>query len=202
MFNAALGAYRGFHTTSRKAMETQRAAAAIDPDAYLVRTPEGDHAMNDERVELSPTLRAALTLLSGDYTFGELLKRAGHLRATLEWHIAELLAMGLVAPGSATAAMLSRDQPISHGTIARITASMPPLQSAKIRLLRCLEMVGCGRSENLATRLLEARTWSDLVASAHDVALRMQTTLGDKAAECFFANAKDILNSPSGAAAP
>ena len=183
-------------------MEHKPSAVAIDPEAYLVRTPEGERAMSDETVEMSPTLRAALTLLSGDYTFGELLRRAGHLRATLEWHVAELLAMRLVAPSSATAAMLSREQPLSHGTIARITASLPPLQSAKIRLLRCLEIVGYPRSEKLATRLLEARTWTDLVASAHEVALRMQATLGDKAAECFFANAKDILNSPSGAAAP
>jgi hypothetical protein len=176
--------------------------APIALDAYLVRTPEGECEMREERDDLSPTLRAALSLMSGDYTYGELLDRAGALRSTLEWNVAELFVKKLVTTASATAAMMSREQPLSQGCIARMTASLPPLASAKIRMLRCLELVGCARSDGLATRLLEARTWSDLAASAHDVALRMQATLGDKAAECFFANAKDILASPSGAAAP
>ena len=201
IFNAPNGAYRGLVIIPGKAMK-ETPSVAIAPDAYVVRTPEGDRAMHDERRELSPKLRAVLSLMSGDYTLGELLDRAGALRPALEWQVAELLALGLITAASPTAAMLTREQPLSHGTVARMTASLPPLASAKIRMLRCLEIVGCMRSDNLATRILEARTWTDLASSAHDVALRMQATLGEKAAECFFANAKDILASPSGAAAP
>ena len=149
----------------------------------LERTPEGTRRMSAR--DVAPWMRDALSLFSGVVTLGTILDKAGAHSGEMAETVLELLDAGLVriAAPSGSAQEPSRASTVTPRAVAR----------AKIELLRRLEASGSLEAVLLADELLEARTLKDLAERSRAITLRLRESDGDKVAEPFWIDAKQIL---------
>jgi hypothetical protein len=159
------------------------APIVIGRGTSLERTPEGTRCMGAR--DVAPWMRDALSFFSGVVTLGVILDKAGAHSGEMAETVLELLDAGLVriAMASGNAQEPSRASSITPQAIAR----------AKIELLRRLEASGSSEAVLLADELLDARTLKDLAERSRAITLRLREIDGDKVAEPFWTDAKQIL---------
>jgi len=144
----------------------------------LARTSEGTRSMSARDPELGPKLRAALFLVSGRQTLGEMLALAGGLAHVLEEQLRTLLDRQLI---------VIVDRPKTEEA-----AETVPVAAARLQILKRIESAGTDLPEPVA-RIRAAASLGELTQGAHETAVAIQHALGRGAAEEFWAHARAIL---------
>ena len=144
----------------------------------LARTSEGTRRMSARDPELGPKVRAALVMVSGRQTLGEMLALAGGLAHVLEAQLRTLLEKQLIVvvdpPGTKAAA-----EPV-------------PVAAARLQILKRVEAAGTGLDEP-AARIRAAANLGELTQRSHETAIAIQQAQGRRAAEEFWTHARAIL---------
>jgi len=65
-------------------------------DNILIKTPKGIEEIESRAHKLSPKLRAALILVDGDSTLGEITMQCGEFAESIEQRLNELLENGFI----------------------------------------------------------------------------------------------------------
>jgi len=152
---------------------------ALSRDTVLTRTAEGTRHLGSRDPALGPKLRAALYLVTGRQTVGEMLNLAGGLAHVLEEQLRTLVEMRLVVVVDRPDGASPHDEPV-------------PVAAARIQLLKRIETAGADMAAP-AARIRAARSLAELAEHARAAAVAIQEALGRSAAEEFWTHAREIL---------